>query len=170
MIKFWGATLVIFACFSLALKHIIKKQNTIAALKNTAETLQNIARAIGFQLEPLPRIIKTLAHEQANSQDSFIQHLNRSAQGNLLFADAWQQALCDFCCENAIPAPAKTILEDVGMHIGKADAKTEELRLVSAAERITALCNEAEEEHKKTEKMTQSLGVIAGIFIVILLL
>ncbi len=171
MLKLTGALLVILACSALALKHINKKRYMLLALGEMAETLKSIAQAIGFQLEPLPHIVETLSREQEDKPGAFIQHLKRYIQNNNLpFSAVWQRALCDFYNENTLPQQAKTILEDVGMHLGKADATTEESRLLSAAEHITTLCKTIEKEHQKTEKMTQSLGVILGIFIVILLL
>lgn len=172
MLKLIGAIFVICACSALSLKHIIKKHRTILALRELTDTLAEIKRAISFSLEPLPSIISRLSKEASANANAFIHHLNHLTEEGepIPLGTSWKQAFEEFAREYALPGQTKNIMNTLGDSLGKMDSETERDRLAEAILHLTKLADTAETEHRKNEKMIKSLGVILGIFIVILFL
>ena len=84
--------------------------------------------------------------------------------------ELWQKALSDFSHQHHLPQKAFSIASAIGENLGKMDYETEVNRLNTGHSALTELFKNISQSYEKTEKMTKSLGVILGIFIVILLL
>ncbi|MBQ2696287.1 MAG: stage III sporulation protein AB [Clostridia bacterium] len=172
MLKLLGALLVIAACTAFGIKSVMKKRDTIKALKELRSALSEIARAINFQLDPLPEVISRLHKEQFSEADSFISQLHTNVQNseNEPFSQLWEHTIKLFSKEKELPIQAESLLLSLGESLGKMDYETELSRLKEGQASLSELIDETEQNYGKTEKMTKSLSIILGIFIVILLL
>jgi len=172
MLKLLGALLVITACTALGIKSVIKKRDTIKALKELRSALSEISRAINFQMDPLPEVICRLSREQFKEPDSFLNRLSNAIKRDKSepLSRLWQSTAKDFSQENALPDRAKHLLNTLGESLGKMDYETELERLSAGQASLSELIAETENDYTKTEKMTKSLSILLGIFIVILLL
>ncbi len=172
MLKLLGALLVIAACGALGMKHVFKKRETITAIRQLRDTLWEIARSIGFQLEPLPDILRRLNRDMQPEQDSFLGLLAQKAEADSSrpFCQIWQDVLEVFAESKDLPHEIKSGLAQLGESLGKMDYETELQRLHSVTAFLDNQLTQTEEANGKTEKMVKSLGVILGIFIVILFL
>ena len=170
MLKLIGALLVIASCTALSAKIIVKKKNSLTALSELSDSLQEIARSIDFNLESLPDIIFRLGQNQFKNEDTFLNRLSKEIAGNPgdSFDNSWAKISHDYVQAKSLPDDVKSILSGLGSTLGKMDSETEIARLSNCQKRLNKLKDELETEHQKTEKMIQSLGVILGIFIVIL--
>lgn len=172
MLKLLGAMLVIAACTALGVKSVIKNRNILKTIEELSDTLSEMARSISFRLDPLPDIIRRLSEEQFSDKDTFINRLSCQIDNNPEepLPKLWHKALLEFSRTNHLPQKAISVMSAIGENLGKMDYETELQRLTSGQESLTELLSKMNKDHEKTEKMTKSLGVILGIFIVILLL
>ncbi len=171
MIKLIGAILVISACTALGIKHVLKKRESLSALIQLRNLITEIARAIGFQPEPLPDILRKIKKQVQQEESTFlndlIQNIDTDPSGRMSIL--WQNALDSFAQEKDLPPEAKKIVAMLGDALGKSDLSTELHRLSQTSDSLTSLYEELEENRDKTEKMVKSLGILLGICIVILL-
>ncbi|MBR7164196.1 MAG: stage III sporulation protein AB [Clostridia bacterium] len=172
MLKMLGAMLIIAACTSLGLKIVIKKRKTLNAIRELSGSLGEIAHSIDFRLDPLPDVICRLSQDLFSEENTFIKQLARQIEkrSHQPLSLIWQAVLSQFSRENALPAKAESVLSSLGESLGKMDYETEIDRLHAAQNSLMSLLEEMEGQHEKTEKMVKSLGIILGIFIVIILL
>ncbi len=172
MLKLLGAMLIITACTALGIKSVTKNRKTLKIIEELSSALLEMARAINFRLDPLPDVIHRLSREQFSDKDTFISQLSCQIEENpeKSLPELWQNVLHNFSQEHSLPQKATSIMSTIGEGIGKMDYETEIHRLTSGHESLTDLLTKMSQAHEKTEKMTKSLGVILGIFIVILLI
>lgn len=172
MIKLTGALLVIGTCLAFALKLIGRQRETISALRELDTLLKALAQNISLHLEPLPLLIRRLAAEKAAPAPEFLTRLTPLLDEDSCqpISPLWQEAFSAFADEKRLPDKARSLMNALGEHLGQADAATEAERLHSTAAEIQALYKELEQNRIKAEKTTGSLGVLLGLFIVILLL
>ncbi len=171
MIKFLGALLVISACTLLGMTSVLKKRKTHRALCELENSLKEMAHAIEFSLAPLPNVICHLAKEQFADPQGFLNKLTKemASEKKLPLSCAWQTITHRFAEENALPASALSLMLSLGETLGKMDYETETNRLLKAANILSEQAKDMELNREKTEKTVKSLGVILGIFIVIIL-
>ncbi len=171
MIKFMGAFLVVFACTAWGYMHNFKERNSICAVRELSKLFSEIARGISFRLEPLPQVIGRLSNEDKPPAALFLHRLNEAlAVGDMPFETLWQEVASHFAKETLLPARATEIMQSVGVHLGKMDYEVEVARLSEGTKELKALEEELEKNNAKTEKTVRSLGVLLGLFIVIILL
>ncbi|MBR5236411.1 MAG: stage III sporulation protein AB [Clostridia bacterium] len=171
MTKFIGAFLVVFACTTWGYMHNFKERNTISAIRELSMLFSEIARSISFRLEPLTQVIHRLASEKRSAAALFLHQLDDGLSiGDMPFDALWQKAASFFAKETHLPDQAAEILQSVGMHLGKMDYEAEVNRLTEAAKELKTLEEEMKKNNLKTEKTVKSLGVLLGLFIVIILL
>lgn len=171
MIKFLGAMLVILACTLLGMTSVLKKRKTQHALCELENSLKEMANAIEFSLAPLPDVICRLTKEQFTDPQGFLNKLTKemSTEKNLSLSCAWQTITHRFAEENALPTSTISLMLSLGETLGKMDYETEINRLLKAAKTLSEQAKDMELNREKTEKAVKSLGVILGIFIVIIL-
>ncbi len=172
MTTFIGALLIIGSCFALAVKSVQKQRERLWTIEDFSKLLFEIARTIDFQLEPLPQILNRIALEESPPVPSFLQDIKTAIQNDAHcpIDSIWQQALESFSKNKNLPEKAYRILKALGTHLGKMDIETETNRLKAAAKELKILYADLEKNSSKTEKLTQSLGIVLGISIVILLI
>ncbi len=172
MQKLLGACFVITACYFLGCKYVHRKKEMISALKNICHGLGEMSNYIGFQLDELPTIIRSLSMDNVAAKDSFFIRISdsMSKDESLPLSIHWKRTLPAFCKDKDIPKNIEAILEQLGNYIGTSDAESEQIRLQKACSTIESYLIDAEEENQRTNKMFRSLGVLLGTFVVLLLL
>ncbi len=171
MLKLIGALCIIGACCAFAAQQIIKKREALRAVRELHDLFCEIEHAISFQLVPLPDLINRLAQEPTAPALRFLQRLEVGIGDGPLrpLGEIWDEALLGYQNETFLPEKAQKIASALGSRLGQMDFETERDRLLSAANELEAFCAELDVDTVKTEKLTKSLGVLLGIFIVILL-
>ena len=172
MLKFLGAMLVTGACFAFAQNIVQAKRKQLSAIKELYTFLTDLAREITFCLEPLPQLVKRLAQEESAITPSFVRELNQNTKQDMHrpFRDIWQETLSHYAQEINLPKSVTSLMSALGEHLGEADFETETNRLQEAVENLYNLHSSLEKDNVKTEKLARSLGILSGVFIVILLL
>ncbi len=172
MFKLIGALCITGSCCAFAAQHILTKRKALGAVRSLRDLFREMERMITFQLIPLPDIIHQLLQGGQTSALLFLQPLELALTGDgpLSLSEAWPIALKAFRDETGLPEKAYAIAAALGQKLGQMDCETERERLLLAASDLNELLTALETEAEKTEKITQSLGILLGIGIVILLL
>jgi len=172
MVRFLGATLIVAACSLLAYNQILKKKAAITAACELRDLLIQISQHISFSLEPLPELIHRLFKEGRQAEDSFLAKLSATLceTENLSFSPAWSRALQEFLDAKGRIGQTESYLLRLGETMGTMDSATERARLQEVAEVVEKQIQEEKKSLAQTEKTTKSLGILCGVFIVLLLL
>ncbi len=172
MIRFLGAVLIVSACSLLAYNQVLKKKTAIAAACELRDLLICLSQHISFSLEPLPDLIHRLFKEGAKAEDSFLARLSVALceTDNLSFSRAWSRTLQEFLDAKGRIGQTESHLLRLGETMGTMDGATEYARLQEVVKVMEMQIQEEKESLAQIEKTTKSLGVLCGVFIVLLLL
>ena len=167
-----GALLILCSCFALSIKLIERSHRALQAVHDFSELLKELANAISFRLEPLPQIIKRMSTEEDAPVLTFLQYLDRelSSDEHCPLHIPWQAALEAFQKEYRLPERAYKLLQSLGPQLGTMDFETETSRLKNMGHELFSLYKDTETGFYKNKKLTESLGILTGIAIVILFL
>ena len=172
MLKLLGAMLVIGSCFAFAVKIVQKRRDSLMALRELHRLLIDLAQQIAFSLEPLPNLLQSLGKEDHAPAPEFLQRIKASlsADEKKPLSEIWQMALEDYAKEKRLPEKGVKLMKLLGASLGQMDAETEISRLNCSADALKQLAQDMEKEQAKTEKTTETIGVLLGISIVIFLI
>ncbi len=172
MLKLLGAMLVIGSCFAFAVKTVQKRRESLKALKELHRLLTELAQQIAFSLEPLPSLLNRLEKDEAAPAPEFLQRIKTflTKDEKKPLSEIWQMALEGYAKEKRLPEKGVKLMKLLGTSLGQMDVETELNRLNCSADALKQLLEDMEKEQAKTEKTTETIGVLLGISIVIFLI
>lgn len=166
MQKIVGSIMVIVACTAMGFDKSFKLQSHL----NTLETLKNIfvliKKEIQYTREPLAEIFKRVGKKQEGSLGKWLQQISMELQkrGQGTFYEIWVDSIENNLREIKLSLKEKEDLNQVGKNMGYEE--TIDIYL----EQLTHSIEQTREEVKSKKKMYQSIGIMCGVFLVILLL
>ncbi|MBE7047899.1 MAG: hypothetical protein E7393_00800 [Ruminococcaceae bacterium] len=172
MYQILGACFVVFACSVFSRKIVTKQKMGWKAVEELSHLLTEFNHGISFQLETLPNLITRLSSEKSPWAQGFIQELYAGLQSEdyPLLQDVWSRATHTYAKNVFLPKEAEQILYDVGKYVGQMDVEIETSRLSLGAAKLNHLLDTWKKNSAKTCKTINSLGILLGIFIVIILI
>lgn len=141
-------------------------QNRVRELKEMKTSLAIFATKIKLTYEPIPQIFEELGNKE-NSNVSKIFQIASQKMKELPAGQAWKEAIT---IENTnLKQEDIEVLKGLSNLLGKVDIEGQigEIELVDNF--INVQIEKAEEESKKSEKMYKTLGITAGLAMVIIL-
>ncbi len=168
MLKLWGAAFVIFSCGICSLLIISRRKTTRLALLQLSCFLSELARSIGYNLEPLPVFFARKEKDTPLPLGSFVKTIAANLNSGQALPTIWQNALLSFAKESHLPDSAVRIVSALS-DVGQTDFESEKKRLESAAFDLKQLAAELEKESAPFEKTCKTLGLLLGVLIVIIL-
>ena len=163
--------IMIFAgstCIGLLKSASYKSRRT--ELENTIELLRMLQMDITYRKDSLQKtFVKTADLKECWFSDLLISCSDLLAL-HMTIEEAWRtsiersMAMCPLCCDDL------EVLKDVAMGLGKSDTTGQSSVFEPALLRLTSALHEASEQEKKQGRMYRSLGISAGLVIVILFL
>lgn len=167
----WTSLFVIFILSTLIGNKIASKyKNRVRELNDLKTILNTIQIKIKFTQEPLVDIFKEIYEEE--SVDS-IKKLFKCVSENLekmSMENAWKKSIEQNKDKFNLNKEDLSILERIGNNLGKTDIDGQMKEIEVTKEFIDIQLEKAEEDRKKNEKIYKTLGGIAGIGIVIILI
>lgn len=85
------------------------------------------------------------------------------------FADCWQSACSNLFHTTALKSPEQQILLQLGSSLGQSDRESQQKYIRVAMSHLQSEEQEAFELQRRYEKLSRTLGILAGILLVILL-
>lgn len=141
--------------------------NRVKSLKEMKTALNIFNTKIKFTYEPIPQIFKEISHKVESSVGKIFLTASNKME-NLSAGEAWQEALNEgnisFTKEDI------EVLKNLSNMLGKVDIEGQ----ISEIELVDSFLNKqielAEEEKTKYVKMYKTLGIVAGVAVVIILI
>ena len=168
MLKLLGACSVISVCSICSLRLIARRKTTRHCLLQLSCLLYELSRSIGYSLEPIPAFFERKETETPPPLQSFVKALSAGLKGGQTLSILWQNALSRLAEESHLPPQAVQVLSAID-DLGQKDFESEKQRLESISIDLKHLTGELEKEAAPFEKTCRALGLLLGIFIVIIL-
>ena len=171
MIKIMGAVLIISAGVVNGVKAAKKLRDRVKILQSLFLSAAQIRAEINTRLSSVTDILKKMAL----SPNRVVSELYKKAYTGMLGSDGeafsviWRRAV-DSSPELLLRDDEKSALYEMGMCLGKYDAKSQDTLLGAVIEKLGHLEKCAEEELKNELRLQTGLSVISGVFVVIVLL
>ncbi|MBS4194627.1 stage III sporulation protein SpoIIIAB [Lederbergia citri] len=171
MIKIIGAIFIVgattWAGFEFS-KQLSERPKNIRLFRHSLETLD---AEIMYSHTPLgeaaDKICKQIPEPIANHYKLFSEALK---QENAIVKSAWEESLKRIRESASLKQSEYEILVQFGENLGRHDRDTQQKQILLTLTNLEREEENAREKQKKYEKMVKSLGVLAGMLIIILLL
>ncbi|MRG86557.1 stage III sporulation protein SpoIIIAB [Salinibacillus xinjiangensis] len=169
--KWIGAILLLLATtqigFDIA-KRLNDRPKQIRQLKNALQVLE---AEIVYGQSPIHDVFYRLSKQIPEPLSSFFRTLNEkllSSQSTLY--DVWNPALDHFWKKSAMKKTEKEIMDQFGKTLGQHDFHQQQKHIQLALSHLDRVLEQAEEEKYKYGRMAKSLGVLTGLFLILLLI
>ncbi len=144
-----------------------KYSNRVNELKEFKNALNVFKTKIRYTYEPIPEIFNQIS-ENINSNISNVFKFAANKMDVLTAGDAWQVALK--MEDLNLNEEDKTVIGNLGKLLGKTDLQGQLSSIEMTLDFLDQQIRKAEIQKNKNEKMYRTLGMIAGISIVIILM
>jgi stage III sporulation protein AB len=167
--KWVGAILLIIATtqigFEIA-KRLANRPRQIRQLKNALQVLE---AEIVYGQTPIHEVFMRLSSQIPKPLSLFFEQLTEKLQGNQIsLYGVWKEVLDRFWLKTAMKKNEKEILEQFGQTLGQHDFVQQQKHIQLALTHLDRELENAEDEKNKYSRMARSLGVLSGLFIVLL--
>ena len=162
--KLTGALLLMLAAAGIGCRAAADLRNRVNYLRLIRRLLTAICAELRGNLPLIPDLLHSLAADPAYHSLHFLQD---AAADAAQFPDCWQHALAK---DSAPDSDARRVLETVGQTLGSTTLEGQLDALHLCDERLQNLLHDAEQTAAQKGQLYRSLGVLSGIFLVILIL
>ncbi|GGK02650.1 stage III sporulation protein SpoAB [Lentibacillus kapialis] len=168
----WIGALLFIGTTTLAGFDISKRLNErpkhIRHMKNALQILE--AEILYSQL-PLPDAFATIAKQVPDPIGSFFKHVKDSlAYHNNNLSQVWNWYLEELMTSSAFDTNEAEILKQFGRTLGQHDFNQQQKHIHLTIKHLDRELDDARDNQYKYSKMAKSLGLLCGLFIVLLLI
>ncbi|HEU5141174.1 MAG TPA: stage III sporulation protein SpoIIIAB [Bacillales bacterium] len=171
MIKWMGALFVVAATTAGGFRWAKQYSERPRQLRQLKTALQALEAEIMYGLTPLGEACTHLAMQFPDPLRTFFQIFSdRLQEGSSSVQQAWEESIKDIWPQTALGNGEREVMRQFGATLGKHDRdhQQKQIRLtLSHLEREEA---EAKDAQYRNEKMIKSLGFLAGLLIILLLI
>ncbi|WP_408954660.1 stage III sporulation protein SpoIIIAB [Natroniella sp. ANB-PHB2] len=167
--KLIGASLIIIG--SGAIGFVVAKQFVLRVkeLQELQTALQMLETEISYGLTPLPQAFAKISKSLSTSVAGLFLVAQEELETGSTAQQAWQQAIKKIFSETALLESDKDVLVSLGHNLGQSASQDQQKHLSLAQHKLTNLHQQAVEEKEQKVKLWRYLGVLLGLFIVILI-
>ncbi|MCK8826639.1 stage III sporulation protein SpoIIIAB [Natroniella acetigena] len=167
--KLIGASLIIMG--SGAIGFVVAKQFILRVkeLQELQTALQMLETEISYGLTPLPQAFAKITTSLSTSVAELFLVAQEELESGSTAQQAWQKAIDESFAETALIESDKDVLVSVGYNLGQSASQDQQKYLSLAQHKLTNLYQQAVEEKEQKVKLWRYLGVLLGLFVVILI-
>ncbi|MGN0376519.1 MAG: stage III sporulation protein AB [Suilimivivens sp.] len=172
MLKLTGAVILLFGAWGFAYSICREQKKQLFLLKDMREMYRLLQSEICYTALPLPEIFKTVSGKLKSPFGEALLSVSESMnmENGEPFAEIWEKEMTDKLMESPLTRTQKRLLfrfpECMGMNESRGQAKI----LDRYIEELDRMILQLEEEEKSKNKVIMSLGIAAGLLMVIILL
>ena len=172
MLKFIGAALVISSCSALGFYFSSELKTRIDNLKELKKLLILLRGDIQYANTPLPEAVQALAKRHEGTYKRFLNNISsRLLELNgESFAAIWKEGVSKDLLRTSLVKEDHALLNQLGESIGYLDKNMQINTLDLYLEQIEVIINDLSQSVKDKTHLYNSLGIMGGIFITIILL
>ena len=142
-------------------------ENRVRELKEFKNILNILKTKIKFTYEPLAEIFKQISKEnETNIEKIFGKMANQIKYGQT--SEIWTNCIQE--ADISINQEDKDILKKLGKLLGQTDVEGQVSEIEVTQNFLDIQIEKAEEEKKKNQKLYKTLGIVAGLVFVIILI
>ena len=168
LIKFILLFSVFFICMLVGRLISKKYRNRVEELKQMQNALNMVKTKMRFTYEPLPDIFEEVQEKVTNFNIASIFQKAGSNMKEKTAGQAWRETLEEQ--ETNFTKEDHEIIKNFSRLLGKTDLEGQLSEIELVVELLEVQRRKAEESRNKNEKMYQTLGMVAGLAIVIILI
>ena len=142
-------------------------ENRVKELREFKSILNIIKTKIKFTYEPLAEIFFQISKNNSSKIEKLFEKIAKEIQYNQT-KDVWEEEIQKL--DISINQEDKDILKKLGNLLGQTDVEGQVSEIEVTQNFLDNQIIKAEEERKKNQKMYKTLGVIVGLFFVIILI
>lgn len=147
-------------------KRIDDRPKHIRQLKNALQILE--AEILYSQL-PLQEAFLTIAKQIPNPSRSFFENLGEAMEkGDVELADLWERQVNVLMQQSSLKKIEQEILLQFGQTLGQHDFTQQQKQIQLTVSHLDRELAEARDDQYRYSKMAKSLGILCGLFIVLL--
>lgn len=171
MVRFAGAVILICGTAGWGIMGASRISRRASDLRIMVSALQLMRTEICSRLAPMEDVLKTVCTQTSSGVRKFFDNVSSdfADAGGEPFYRVWQHAV-DTTPELEFDRGQTLILKQLGMSLGKYDARQQMRALDYAIARFEVFSARAEEEKRVKSRLNAFVGVAAGIFAVVILL
>ncbi|MFC0613173.1 stage III sporulation protein SpoIIIAB [Scopulibacillus daqui] len=173
MIKIIGACMIIASTTGAGMFISRQFSERPKQLRQLRSALQSLEAEIMYGLTPVKEAASRLSGQLPKPLSLFFEKLAvklSEEEEAVTLQSAWKESLEAFWQQTALQKNEKEIMYQFGATLGKHDSENERKQIRLALAHLEREENEARNAQSKYEKMAKSLGLLAGLLIVLLLL
>ena len=148
---------------SLSKKYVYRLQE----LEEIENSLNILKTKIKFTYEPLKEIFRQISQDKSNKIEEIFENMTYK----LSFEDvktSWRDSIQE--ADISITQEDKDVLKELGKILGQTDADSQVSEIEVTETFLDMQIEKAEENRKKNQKIYKTLGVLVGLFFVIILI
>lgn len=169
--KWIGALLLIGTTTWLGFEWSNRLTNRPKHIRQLKNALQILEAEIVYSQLPLRDAFKNIAKQLPSPTNLFFRNMGKSLEDqNIDFSSSWEKNVDAFMRQSSLQANEKEILLQFGRTIGQHDFYQQQKHIQLTLSHLERELEDAREEQQKYSKMAKSLGILAGLFIVLLLI
>lgn len=172
MLKFIGASLIISSCSALGFYFSYELKTRIANLKDLKKLLILLRGDIQYANTPLPEAVQALAKRHDGTYKNFLNNISSCLMelNGESFASIWKEGVKKDLLHTSLMKEDYALLNQLGESIGYLDKNMQINTLDLYLEQIEVAIDGLSQSVKEKTHLYNSLGVMGGIFITIILL
>jgi len=170
-VKLVGAALVFLASSSLGVllaRNLALRQEVLRELQ---VALQLLETEIAYAASPLPEALHRVAERTRPPTRHLFAAAGRALNGTCgtTAAEAWNQGLAALARAAPLEAEDWAVLTDFGQGLGRGDREDQVKKLPLARSQLRQLEEAAAENRQRQAKVWQTLGLLGGLVLILLL-
>src|SRR5699024_441977 len=168
--KIIGALILIMITTLFGYDWSLQLQKRTKQLRSLIYSLQLMEAEMGYTYAPLQKVFSSVHEKTTEPASYFYKYLQQALTESVSdFSEVWEHAIEKLLTQSALNQNEAAILSQFEKNLGNHTYLQKEKHIHLTMHHIKEILNNAIDEQHKYERMAKSLGVLAGIFIVLLL-
>lgn len=169
MMRMIGSALVLLASTLLGFQVARSYRDRPKQISKLIEAIGMLRTEIEFNLTPLPEALTRVAEKSAKPFNGMFTTIAHSLSDGVSVREAFHGAIEGTRADSALQSGDFLVVEDFALTLGTSDLLHQRQQLDNCLTRLQSLGNQADAERQKNERMWQFLGVLFGLFVVVVL-
>ncbi|MEE5992422.1 MAG: stage III sporulation protein AB [Oscillospiraceae bacterium] len=164
--KWIGILLLFLSSGGMGLYASQRLQNDVRRTEKLIALTEECSAYIRYQQPELDELIDILSTNPTYQEFHFLQSISENSNPYLMPSTIWNDAIEN---DTAVPLPTREILESLGQVLGTTDIEGQLSALELHRIQLQQVLSGCRERYQKQGKLYQSLGILAGCMLGVLL-
>lgn len=172
MFKLAGVLCILTGCIGWGGNRIMEEKDRVRHLREMIRIIKRIQDEISYGKHTLPEVCLLLSENCDIAYRPFLkriyEQMNRG--DNACFDRIWEQQMYDCLRDIPLSEDEKDILRKLPQNLGMQEEKLQAESIGQSMDLLMRTCRRTEDAYENKSRMIFSVSVLAGVFLIILLL